>query len=271
MADEPEPEENGAAATPSDAQGSPAEMAEPRSTARRWRPGWRRRKSSAGQDAEVVEPVEATEAPAPDGIAHETEELISAEAESVPVGAAGAADTEPAVTLDESLRQLDLPEGPNDGQDAQRVADLIVMADTLENQAEVSHVAFNFLVTEVCQALDAGLKAENDEVTQRWGQALSRLYVTKMVRSLGDGNLFEKGWHSEIDEASGRTRRLRTFYLNRSHPLVDKVLRDHWEPKGYAEAATSPVEVPDLEEIPAEAQTDGTTDSSFLSRLFRSR
>ena len=49
-----------------------------------------------------------------------------------------------------------------------------------------------------------------------------------MLRSLGDGNLFKQGWHSWRDEEAGRSRRRRTFYLDRSHPLVEGVLQSHW-------------------------------------------
>ena len=110
-----------------------------------------------------------------------------------------------------------------------RVSDLIVMADTLERQQEGNrHMAFNFLVAEVCQALDQGIKEEYPEIIQRWGQAHSKSYVSKIVRELGNANLFVKGWQNVRDEESGRRRRLSTFNLNREHALVAKVLQDRW-------------------------------------------
>ena len=131
------------------------------------------------------------------------------------------------------------------------------MADTLEHQKAVSHVAFNFLVSAVCQALDEGLKAEHLEITQRWGQDFSRTYVTKMVRSLGNADLFTKGWHTATDSESGRSRRLRTFYLNRTHPLVEKVLQDRWAPQ---EDQDEPVAVESVSR-PEPAELSGYGDS----------
>ncbi len=61
--------------------------------------------------------------------------------------------------LAEELADVQLPEGPGDELDGRRVADLIVMADNLEHREGISHVAFNFLVGEVCLALGEGLKA----------------------------------------------------------------------------------------------------------------
>ena len=189
-----------------------------------------------------------------------------------------------AAILAETLPQLNLPPSQPDGLDGRRVADIIIMADTLEHQEAVSHVAFNFLVSEVCQALDEGLKAEHLEITQRWGQDFSRTYVTKMVRSLGNADLFTKGWHTATDSESGRSRRLRTFYLNRTHSLVEKVLEDRWAPQESQDepvAAVSvagpepagPSEYGDSSDTIGTSTNEGTADStepSFLSRIFRS-
>jgi hypothetical protein len=133
------------------------------------------------------------------------------------------------------IAELTLPQGPGDGQDPQRVADLIIMADTLEHREDISHVAFNFLVGEMCQALEEGLKAEHEEITQRWSQAYSHSYITRMLRSLSNGKLFQHGWHSWQDQADGRTKRRRTLFLNRAHPLVQQVLRTRWGPAADAE------------------------------------
>ena len=131
--------------------------------------------------------------------------------------------------LEEALAELELPAGPGDGLDGHRVKDLITMADTLEHREGVSHVAFNFLVGEVCDALRGGLEVEHVEIAQRWGgQVFSRTYVTKLVRSLSVGNVFQRGWHSDRDEETGRTRRRRTFNLNRAHPLVQQVVESQW-------------------------------------------
>ena len=127
--------------------------------------------------------------------------------------------------LAEELSDIQLPEGPADGLDGRRVADLIVMADNLEHREGISHVAFNFLVGEVCLALGEGLKAESEEITQRWGQMHSRIYVTRLIRSLSDAGVFQRGWHTDQHEDTGRSRRRRTFNLGRNHPMVVKVLQ----------------------------------------------
>jgi uncharacterized LabA/DUF88 family protein len=134
-----------------------------------------------------------------------------------------------ATVMADTIAQLEFPEGPDDGQDAQRVADLIVMADTLEHREGFNQVAFNFLVSEVTLALEEGLKAGQEEITQHWGQGHSRTYITKLARSLGNGGIFQRGWHTSKDKESGRTRRHSIFYLNRSHPLVQKALEAQWE------------------------------------------
>jgi len=129
-------------------------------------------------------------------------------------------DQELAKALQEAISNLGLPAEPDDEQQADRVSDLILMANTLENQEGISHVAFNFLVAEICDALGQGLEAGSAEITQRWSQASSRTYVSKMLRSLSDGEFFLKGNHSWRDETSGQSRRRRTFNLNHEHPLV---------------------------------------------------
>ena len=263
MADEEGPEE--ANGTPSSgAQGTPVAAAERRSTGGRGMSARRQPKTGAQKEPEVPE---LTDAPATNGQAAQPAELGEASGEHD----VAEATSDLAAILADTLPRLELPEEPDDGQAGRRVADLIAMADTLEHREEFSHVAFNFPVAEVCQALEDGLKAEDAEVTQRWGQAFSRSYVTKLVRGLGNGDLFVKGWHSSADQASGRNKRRRTFYLNREHPLVQKVVQTYWEPKGYAEYVTPPEETPVLEEPlePAEAPTE--PESSFLSRLFRPR
>ncbi|MBC8280316.1 MAG: NYN domain-containing protein, partial [Chloroflexi bacterium] len=142
---------------------------------------------------------------------------------SEPVSAFGD-DQELAQALRDAINQLNMPAEPDDGLLADRVSDLIFMANTLENQEGVSHVAFNFLVSEICNALGQGLEAGHADITQRWGQASSRTYVSKILRSLSDGEFFLKGNHSWRDETSGQNRRRRTFNLNHEHPLVQQTI-----------------------------------------------
>ena len=189
--------------------------------------------------------------------------------------------------LAEGIAGLSLPAGPGDGQDPKRISDLIIMADTLEHREGISHVAFNFLVGEVCQALEEGLKAEYGEITERWAAVYSRGYISKMFRELSSGNVFTRGWHSWRDEVSGHNRRRRTFNLDRSHPIVVQVLKDHWasgetpegqEPHAAEKSITADQGArftEDAHEISDSAEsreTDGDGSekaaSGFLSRLF---
>ncbi len=146
-----------------------------------------------------------------------------AEEPSEPVSPFGD-NLELARALQEAISNLDMPKEPDDGMLADRVSDLIFMANTLENQEGISHVAFNFLVSEICEALGQGLEAGHADITQRWGQSSSRTYVSKILRSLSDGEFFLKGNHSWRDETSGQNRRRRTFNLNQEHPLVQQTI-----------------------------------------------
>jgi len=210
---------------------------------------------------------------------------------------------EPDVLLERIIAGLqDLPEGPDDGLSGRRVSDLLIMADTLERRDDVDHVAFNFLVGEVCQALEQGLEAADPDIQLRWGQTSSRNYVSKMLRSLGNGNLFLRAWHSSQDQASGRSKRRRTFDLDRENPLVQQVLQAHWqtaerddEPvaagqdhrpqaaQGSGDLAEEEFEgvfqddqpetsgFPESSGGPDQSETPGETDAPFLQRLFRPR
>ena len=222
MADEPTPEETSL---------EPPEFGEA-TTAGRGRRDYRPR-----QAMPPVAPVEA------DG-----QESAPVEQETERTSEPDAPDIE--ALLAETIGQLSLPESPEDGQDARRIADLIVMADALEQQEGVSHVAFNFLAAEVSKALGSGLEAGQEEITLHWGRAHSHTYVSRMLRSLGKENLFKQGWHSWRDEEAGRSRRRRTFYLDRSHPLVEAVLKSHWN-----SAASPETLAPPLEELPREGFT----------------
>ena len=163
-----------------------------------------------------------------------------------------------AQTLQEAISSLGMPTEPDDGQQADRVSDLIFMANTLEHQEGISHVAFNFLVSEICDALGQGIEAGHADITQRWGQASSRTYVSKMLRSLSDGEFFLKGNHSWRDENSGQNRRRRTFNLNHDHSLVQQALaarsEDAVPPTSESDSSTSD---PEKQQEPQESQETG--------------
>ena len=128
----------------------------------------------------------------------------------------------------EALAGMELPEGPGDGLDHERVIDLIVMADTLEHREGISHVAFNFLVEEVRQALEAGLEAEHPEISEHWSAMHSRTYITRLLRALGNGGVFKRGQHTDRDAETGRTRRRSTFNLDRDNEIVGHVMVSLW-------------------------------------------
>ena len=201
-----------------------------------------------------------------------------------------------AKAMEEALTSVSLPGGPDDSHAAERVSDLVVMADTLEHREGVSHVAFNFLVSEIGDALGQGLAAEDTEITQRWSQSSSKTYVSRMLRSLSDGGFFQKGNHSWRDESTGQNKRRRTFNLNRENPLVLQMLEARFVVPADTGTGDNGFEPPADElaedlagEFAGEVATvvaeplDGfypedddqalvkPTESGFISRLFRPR
>ena len=171
----------------------------------------------------------------------------------------------PSEEVMEEIARLDLPKVADEQEDWNRVSDLIVAADTLEGQEGATKVAFNFLVSQVCDALSQGLEAENETISRHWGQVYSRSYVTKLVRSLDSGGVFQRGWHTFKDEDTGRRKRQRTFNLDRNHLLVRQALTSYWGiAPPAAEADTSSqayrhseeVSIAEPEEISAPAPQD---------------
>ena len=171
-------------------------------------------------------------------------------------------NTELSQAIEDAISNLGMPTEPDDGLLAERVSDLLVMANTLEHQEGVSHVAFNFLVSEICDALAQGLDAGHEEITQRWGQTSSRTYVSKILRGLSDGDFFLKGNHSWRDETSGQSRRRRTFNLNHDHPLVQQAIAarsgDGAGPAG--EEGHTSVSQDEPPEAPETTENTGATD-----------
>ena len=169
------------------------------------------------EDEESVETETPAETPAPE------EPEAAEEAESAPEDLF-ANDEELVAAVREALAAVSMPTEPEDGQNSERVSDLVVMADTLEHRQGVSHVAFNFLVAEICGALEQGLEAGNAEIAQRWGSANSRDYVSRMLRGLTEGDFFRRAVYSWREEDTGRRRQRRTFNLNRDNELVGRLL-----------------------------------------------
>ena len=270
MADEPDPDE-GEADSIAPQEARPAQA------------GGRRR----------FKPVEAP--PAAEASHDEPDEQHPPETPSEPADAPGQSDASavaPPATVEaqsvesvisEATADADMPMGPGDGLDSQRAADLIVMAETLQHREGISHVAFNFLVGEVCQALEQGLEAEDVEITRRWAQVYTRAYVSRMFRGLNSADMFKRGWHSWRDETSGHQRRRRTFTLDLAHPVVEQVLKSRWgsSPDEYDDAAAAAPGLPEVE--PGEGSANGLAQDEaatrspvrvgvpFLSRFLRSR
>ena len=206
----------------------------------------------AAVEAEAEESVEA-EAPAETPAPEEPE--VAEEAASVPEDLF-ANDEELSNAVREALAAISLPAEPEDGQNSERVSDLVVMADTLEHRQGVSHVAFNFLVAEICGALEQGLEAGNAEIAQRWGSFNSRDYVSKMLRSLTEGDFFRRAVYSWREEDTGRRRQRRTFNLNRDNELVGRLLTARLGPAANGTPpidpdgdAASPSPVPASDEV----------------------
>ena len=238
-------------------------------------------------------PVEA--GPAAAASHDEPDEQHPPETPSEPAEAPGQSDASAVAAqsvetvISEATADADMPMGPGDGLDSQRAADLIVMAETLQHREGISHVAFNFLVGEVCQALEQGLEAEDVEITRRWAQVYTRAYVSRMFRGLNSANMFKRGWHSWRDETSGHQRRRRTFTLDLSHPVVDQVLKSRWgsSPDEHDNAAEAAPASQDLAPGDGGYGADGATNGvpqeaeatrspvrvevPFLSRFLRSR
>ena len=163
-------------------------------------------------------------------------------------------EPEPSEEVLEEIARLDLPQTEDD-QEWRRVSDLIVAADTLEGQEGATKVAFTFLVSQVCNALSQGLEAQDATIDRHWGQVYSKTYVTRLIRGLGSGGVFRKGWHTFKDEETGRRKRLSTFNLDRGNLLVRHALEAHWGP-----AASLPEDAPEPALVSAEA--DGVAEGS---------
>ena len=205
---------------------------------------------TAAQTAEVeedsvLEPVVA-EAPA-ESIVEEAPEEEPAPQPTEPEDLF-ASDEGLEAAIREALASVALPAEPDDGKSTERVSDLIVMADHLEHRQGFSHVSFNLMVAEICSALEQGLEAGNAEIAQRWRDASSRDYITRMLRGLTEGDLFRRAVYSWREEDTGRRRQRRTFNLNRSNDLVSQVLVARLGPGANGTPPADPVE-----ETPPEA------------------
>ena len=145
-----------------------------------------------------------------------------------------------AADLQAALAEVNIPLEDGDPRALERLSDLVVMADTLEHQAGVSHVAFNFLAAQIGQALEQGLEAGAAEIAHRWGDSHSSTFVRKLLRGLRDGGLFQVGAYNWRDAETGQQKRRSTFNLNRENPLVARMLAARQQPTPPASPTPPP-------------------------------
>ena len=226
--------------------------------------------------AENVEPTPVVDLPDEEAVAEEDEEpdgvdVAPEEAEETPdeaevpgeVAAAPqdpfANDAELAVAVREAVAAITLPAEPEDGQNSERVSDLVVMAHTLEQQEGADQVVYNSLVAAICGALEQGLEAGNAEIAQRWSINGSRDYVSRMLRGLSEGDFFRRSTHHWREEGTGRRRQRSTFNLNRDNELVGRMLTARLGPAAPVLSAAEGNGEPPADTPPEEAdepQTD---------------
>ena len=174
--------------------------------------------------------------------------------EAVPVNVFGD-DAELASAVQEVLASISLPSEPEDGLNSERISDLVVMADYLEHRQGVSHVAFNYLVAEVCTALEEGLAAGNDQIARHWNDVGTKDYVTRAYRGLSDSGFFRRAVHTWREEGNNRRRQRRTFNLDRENDLVGRVLTARLGPAANSAPPVEPVVEADPGSVePAEPQ-----------------
>ena len=169
----------------------------------------------AGAEPEFVADQPEVELEAPATEPEQSQDSV--EPESVFAG-----DVELAAAVQEVAVSLSLPEEPADGRNPERISDLIVMADHLEHRQGARHVAFTYLVDEVCSALEQGLEAGNPQIARHWTDVGAKDYVSKALRGLSDSGVFKRSiiaWRVD-----GQRRQRRIINLVRSNDLVDRIL-----------------------------------------------
>ena len=125
--------------------------------------------------------------------------------------------------LANAIAALDLPESGDPDGDAARIADLVVMSHYLEDRDGADAVMFQALCNEISEALTAGIEAEDATICKHWGDStdlVARNLITRYVRTLMAGGLFQYRNINFRDPETNRARRRRVFGLNREHPVV---------------------------------------------------
>ena len=126
-------------------------------------------------------------------------------------------------SLAEAIAATDLPESGDPEGDAARIADLVAMSHYLEGRDGADSVMFQALCNEISEALTAGIEAEDATIREHWGEStdlVARNLITRYVRTLMAGGLFQYRNINFRDPETNRSRRRRVFGLNREHPVV---------------------------------------------------
>ena len=126
-------------------------------------------------------------------------------------------------SLADAIAGMDLPQSGDPDGDAARIADLVVMSHYLEDRDGPDAVMFQALCNEISQALTDGIAAEDATIRKHWGDSpdmVARNLITRYVRTLMAGGLFQYRNINFRDPETNRTRRRRVFGLNREHPVV---------------------------------------------------
>ena len=131
-------------------------------------------------------------------------------------------DHELAAAVQQVVASISLPAGPEDGLNPERITDLVVMADHLEHREGARHVAFTYLVDEVCTALEQALEAGVPQIARHWTGVGAKDYVSRTLRGLESNGMFRRPMISWREDGQRRQRRL--FNLVRDHDLVGRIL-----------------------------------------------
>ena len=173
-------------------------------------------------------------------------------------------DADLAAAVQEVVSSLALLDGPEDGQNPERVSDLIIMADHLEHRQGARHVAFTYLVNEVCDALEQGLEAGNSQIAQRWTDVGAKDYVGRALRGLSDSGLFKRSIIAWREEGTGQRRQRRIINLVRDNDLVGRILTARLGP---AANSTPPADPPGTELPQPAPAPDDTGEAASVGEL----
>jgi len=126
-------------------------------------------------------------------------------------------------SLAEAIASTDLPQSGDPEGDAARIADLVAMSHFLEDRDGADAVMFQALCNEISENLIAGIEAEDPTIQKHWGDSpdmVARNLITRYVRTLMAGGIFQYRNINFRDPETNRSRRRRVFGLNREHPVV---------------------------------------------------